>query len=272
MSPTPASPPGAPGIQEEPQGAERTVRTHVPSSIGGAPVSYVVMLASVVAVLSFIPFSLAFASGGSFPMAQGVYPLTGWLLGPVAGMTASGLGALAGVFLAPHTAGIPWITVGGAVLGAGFASCIVARGRRALGLAASLLGVGVLVAYFQQATEGYGVRPGVFLAAYVSHLGALTLFVLPTRRWIGRLIASPDLRRVWFGLFLGTWSATGIMMLCESFTAYSLLHWPSQLFLVFAGIVPVEEAARSTIGAVVGTGVIAGLRALSLMRPPGARY
>ena len=259
-------------IPEAPVGAPRTVRLQGPASLGGAPVAYVVMMAAVIAVLSFIPFSVALAGGSSFPMSQGVYPLTGWLLGPWAGIVASAMGALVGVFLAPHTAGIAWITIGGAGLGAGIAGCIVAGGRRLAGLAASLAVAAACGLFYRHAVHDNGVRPALFVAAYASHAVSVALFLLPTRRWIGRLIASPQLGRVWIGLFLGTWCATGIMMFTESLVSYYLLNWPGQLFVVFVGIIPFEQAARAAIGAVVGTGVIAGLRALSLIKPAGARY
>jgi hypothetical protein len=261
-----------PAAPSEPLGPERTVRLLGAASVGGAPVAYVVVLGAVVAVLSFIPFSVALSAGGSFPMAQGVYPLMGWLLGPAGGAVASAMGSLVGLFLAPHTAGIPWLTVGGAATGALFAGCIVARGRRALALGAVLLVAGETWLFSHHATVANGVRPGIFLLAYLAHFAAMVLFLLPTRRWIGRLIESPDLGRVWLGLFLGTWCATSLMMFSESFVSYWLLNWPSPLFVMFIGIIPLEEAARSGIGAVIGTGVIAGLRSIALPRPPGARY
>lgn len=259
-------------VPPAPLGPERTVKLLDSASVGGAPIAYVVVLAAVVAVLSFIPFSVALSAGSSFPMAQGVYPLMGWLLGPAGGAAASGLGAPVGIFLAPHTAGIPWLTVGGAALSALVAACLVARGRGTLALALLLLLAAEAVLFYRHATGANGVRPAVFLLAYLAHFAALALFLLPTRRWIGRLVESPDLRRVWIGLFLGTWCATGLMMFTESFVSYYLLNWPGPLFVMFIGVVPLEQAARSGIGAVIGTGVIAGLRSISLLKPPGARY
>ena len=87
-----------------PTGPERRVEFIDSASIAGAPVAYVIVLAAVVAVLSFIPFSIVLSGGSSFPMAQGVYPLTGWLLGPWAGAVASGTGALVGALAAANAA------------------------------------------------------------------------------------------------------------------------------------------------------------------------
>lgn len=256
-----------------PAGPERNVEFLGSASIAGAPVAYVIVLSAVVAVLSFIPFSIVLSGGSSFPMAQGIYPLTGWLLGPWAGMAASGIGALVGVFLAPHTAGIPWLGVSGAMLSALCAGCMT-PGRRhwKLGLAAAVVAVASPLLYGDHAVNANGVPLLAYLLAYPTHFLAVALFLLPTRRWIGRLVASPHLKRVALGLFLGTWSAAGIMMITESMISYYLFNWPGELFYMFAGVVPVEHTMRSGIGAVVGTGVIAGLRAMSLVKPRDASY
>ena len=239
------------------------------TDIGGARVSYVVVLGAVIGVLSFVPFSIALSAGSSFPMAQGVYPLTGLLLGPWGGAVASALGSLVGVFLAPHTAGLPWLTVAGSALGAMAAGCLVSRGNRILGLGISAWVLLEVLMFQVHAVGSNGVRLSVFCEAYAAHGVAILVFVLPTRRMVAALIESSDLRRVWLGLFIGTWCASGIMMLSESFVSYYLFNWPEALFRLFTGLIPIEQAARSGIGAVIGTGVISGLRALSLLEGSG---
>ena len=179
---------------------------------------------------------------------------------------------MVGIFLAPHTAGIPWLTVAGAASAALFAGVIVPRGRNGLWAA---LGAGVLLVvalYWHQAVNRNGVAPRTFVAAYLVHAGALLLYGTPLRRLMAHLIHSAGLRRVAVGLFLGTWCATSLMMLGESMVGYSLLNWPAELFVMFAVVVPVETAVRSGIGAVVGTGVIAGLRAMALIRAREASF
>jgi hypothetical protein len=256
-----------------PLGPEREVTFIGGATIGGAPVSSVIVLAAVVAVLSFIPFSIALSAGSSFPVAQGVYSLTGWLLGPWAGAVTSGTGALVGVLLAPHTAGVPWITVGGAAAGAIFAGAIVpGKSRRPLAFAVALVLLVEVVLFTRHAVVVNGVRPLVFFLGYLTHFAAMALFILPTRAWMGRLIASPDLKQVALGLFLGTWTAASLMMFSESMVSYLIFNWPGELFVLFAGIVPLEHAARSAIGAIVGTGVISGLRAMALVKPREAAY
>lgn len=256
-----------------PAGPERRVEFLGSAAIAGAPVAYVIVLSAVVAVLSFIPFSIVLSGGSSFPMAQGVYGLTGWLLGPWAGAVAAGTGSLVGAFLAPHTAGMVWLSVGGAMLAALCGGCLV-PGRRhwKLGVAVSVVAMAAPLLYGDHAVNANGVPLHVYLIAYPTHFVAVGLFVLPTRRWIGRLVASPDLKRVAVGLFLGTWSAAGVMMITESMISYYLFNWPGELFYMFAGVVPIEHTMRSGIGAVVGAGVIAGLRAMSLVKPRDAAY
>lgn len=256
-----------------PLGPERPVTFIGGASIGGAPIAYVIVLSAVIAVLSFIPFSLALSAGSSFPVAQGVYSLVGWLLGPYAGAGASGTGALVGVLLAPHTAGVPWVTVAGAASAALFAGAIApGPQRRPLALVLSAVILVEAALFTHHAVVANGVRPVVFFVSYLAHWAAIALFILPTRGWIGAQLASPDLKRVALGLFLGTWISAGLMMFSESMVTYYMFNWPGELFVMFAGIVPIEQAARSTIGALIGMGVISGLRAMSLVRPAGATY
>lgn len=256
-----------------PSGPERRVVFLGSAAIAGAPVAYVIVLSAVVTVLSFIPFSIVLSAGSSFPMAQGIYPLTGWLLGPWAGAVAAGVGAIVGIFLAPHTAGIPWVTVNGAMIAALCAGAMVPGRRRwRLGLVLSLLAVVQPLLFAEHGINANGVPLHYLLLAYPTHILAVILFVLPTRRWIGGLILSPDLKRVALGLFLGTWTAASVMMMGMSLISYYLLNWPGELFLMFAGVVPIEHTIRSGIGAVVGTGVVAGLRAMALVKPREASY
>lgn len=253
-------------------GREREIVFHDAASIGGAPVAYVIVLATVIAVLSFIPFSIVLSGGSSFPMAQGVYSLNGWLLGPWAGFVSSVVGSLVGVFLAPHTAGIPWLAVSGAGLAALVAASLHPTGRNRLWAAISLLVLFGWFSFYHYAVTLNGVKPAVFFLCYLTHLSSTLLFLFPTRRWIGRALRSPDLKKVAVGLFFGTWISASLMMFYMSWLSYILLTWPEEVFYIFFVMVPLENAARSVIGAVIGTGVIAGLRSMALVKPPHASF
>ena len=257
-----------------PSGEEREVKYLEGATIDGAPVAYIIVLAAVVAALSFIPFSVVLFSGGSFPMSQGVYPLVGWLLGPIAGAAAGGIGSLLGVFLAPHTAGIPLVTIFGAMFGSLAAGAIGRGGRRALWpwvLAFSLVELGL---YLGRATLHNGVHPRTAILSSAVDWSAVLLFALPTRtlcaRWIGS--ASPQKGRLVAGLLLGTWMGAGMAHLTQATLAYYLLDWPEPVWVALIPVIPIENLARCLIGVVIGSGVISGLRAIGLVKARRALY
>jgi hypothetical protein len=257
-----------------PSGEEREVKYLEGATIDGAPVAYIIVLAAVVAALSFIPFSVVLFSGGSFPMSQGVYPLVGWLLGPIAGAVAGGVGSLLGVFLAPHTAGIPLITISGAAFGALVAGAMGSRGRRPLWpwvLVFSLVELGL---YLGRAILHNGIHPRTAILSSAVDWSAVLLFALPTRtlcaRWIGS--PSPKKGRLVAGLLLGTWMGAGMAHLCHATLAYYLLDWPEPVWVALIPIIPIENLARCLIGVVIGSGVITGLRAIGLVKARRALY
>ena len=113
-----------------PAGEERKVEFLGGAAIDGAPVAYIVVLAAVIVALSFFPFSVILASGGSFPMSQGIFGLVGWILGPIAGAVAAGIGVLIGGFLAPHTAGVLVVSIITGMTGAFAAGSMVVGDKR----------------------------------------------------------------------------------------------------------------------------------------------
>jgi hypothetical protein len=261
-------------MSQRPAGEEREVRPLGGSTIDGAPVTYVVALAAVVAALSFVPFSVILAAGGSFPMSQGVYALVGWILGPVAGAIAAGIGRLIGVFLAPHTAGpVPLASVWGAVI-AGFAAGAMAlrEKRRNWWIPLSVLFVVEFALFIGRAVLLNGVGVGVAVLNSIVNWSSIVLFVLPTRTLVARWLRSRNLGLVSAGLFLGTWMIAGISHLSVTVILYFLLNWPEEVWITLIPIIPVENLSRCLIGAVIGTGVIAGLRAIGLVKAAEAVY
>ena len=71
------------------------------AAIDGALIAYIIVPASVVTVLAFIPFSIVLVLGKGILLSQSIYPLLGWLLSSLTGALASGIGTLIGIFLAP---------------------------------------------------------------------------------------------------------------------------------------------------------------------------
>lgn len=256
-----------------PSGEEREVKFLGGASIDGAPVAYIIVLAAVVAALSFVPFSVVMASGGSFPMAQGVYSLVGWVLGPIAGAVASGIGALIGVFVAPHTAGVAPVTVYGAVVAA-FAggTMVLGKERSKWWIIAAVIGVGSLLFFFGRAFFTNGVSLKAVLLGGAGQWVGVLLFCLPTRNLFARWIAGKNIGMVALGIFFGTWATFAVSHVAQSAITYYMYNWPEEVWMLLAGIVPVEYVSRCLIGAVIGAGVIAGLRAIGIVKPKYATY
>ena len=256
-----------------PAGEEREVKFLGGAAIDGAPVAYIVVLAAVVTALSFIPFSVVLASGGSFAMAEGIFPLVGWVLGPIAGAIASGIGRLIGVFLAPHTAGVPAVTVWSAMVGSFTAGSMVLAGKRkSWWIWLTILFVIMFLLFAGRAVvqNGVGIWPAIW-GSFLDWSGIL-LFALPTRTLAARWLKSPNIGLVAAGLFLGTWMVTGVTHLSAAVFTYYMFNWPEEVWITLIPIIPVENLFRCLIGTVIGTGVIAGLRAIGLVKPSEALY
>lgn len=261
-------------MSQRPLGEEREVRFLGAAAIDGAPVAYVIVLAAVVAALAFIPFSVILAAGGSFPMSQTVYPLVGWILGPIAGAIASGVGRLIGVFLAPHTAGpFPAASIWGAAI-ASFAAgaMVLGKERRRWWIPLSLLFVIELLLFIGRAIllNGVDVRWAI-LTSFVNW-SSILLYALPTRTLFAHWINSERIGLVSAGLFLGTWVIAGISHLSVTVILYFMLNWPEKVWITLIPVIPTEHLFRCLVGTVIGAGVIAGLRAVGLVKPAEAIY
>lgn len=256
-----------------PMGEERKVEFLGGASIDGAPVAYIVVLAAVITALAFIPFSVVLASGGSFPMNQGLFGLVGWVLGPIAGAVASGIGALIGVFVAPHTAGVWPVTVVGGLVTSFAAGCMVISGARKnwwIGVAG--LGIVSLCVYLGRAIFVNGITLQSAILGSIVNWSAILLLILPTRVMIAKWISSSNYGLVALGLALGTWLSFGIAHTCQNAITYTMFNWPEEVWLFLIPLIPFEFAMRCAIATVIGTGVIAGLRAIGLVKPPHAIY
>lgn len=259
--------------KDRPRGQEREVSTGGGASLDGAPVSYVVVLAAVCAALAFIPFSVILALGSSFPLSQAVFPLVGWILGPIAGAVASGVGALIGVFVAPHTAGVPVVRVLGAMV-ASFVAGSMGPGshRRGWWVPVTAVGVVCVLLFGGRAVLVNGVDVGVVIAGMFINWSALLLFALPTRTLIAKWIGSAKLGWLALGLGLGTWLSAGMAHLVQGAITYWMFNWPQDVWVTLIPIIPVENALRALVGMIVGAGVIASFRATGLVKPREAVY
>jgi len=258
-----------------PSGEERKVVSAGGAAIDGAPIAYIVTLAAVVAVLTVIPIPITFVvgTGRNFPMSQGVYPLMGWLLGPLAGALTDGIGALVGLMINPQNTSSLLASLLGAAMGGLAAGSMRGEGRRRrwwLPLTAVFVifyGLYAGRAVFVNRAVWWHVLLGSFING-----SALLLFALPTRTFFARALADANLRRVAVGLFGGTWMIAGLVHLSTGWLVYWQINWPNTLWLVFAGAAPFEHIARCIIGTVIGVGVISGLRVIGLVKPAEAAY
>jgi hypothetical protein len=260
-------------MSQVPAGKEREVEFLGGASIDGAPVAYIVVLAAVVAALCFIPFSVVMASGGSFPMAEGIFPLVGWILGPIAGAVASGIGRLIGVFAAPHTAGVPAVSVWMAMVGSFAAGSMVLKGdRKKWWIPLTIFFVVEWLLFAGRAMVQNGVSVWGAIAGSFLDWSGILLFALPTRTLASRWIKSKNIGLVAAGLFLGTWIITGISHVSSAVITYFMFNWPEDVWVMLIPIIPVENIFRCLIGTVIGTGVIAGMRAIGVVKPEEAIY
>jgi len=261
-------------VSERPAGEEREVRALGGAAIDGAPVAYIVVLAAVVTALAFIPFSVILGPGSNFPMSQSIFPLVGWILGPTAGAIAGGIGRLVGVFLAPHTAGpVPVASVWGAALASFAAGSMVLGGKRKnWWIPLSVLFIVEFLLFIGRAILVNGVGVSVAILNSFVNWSSIVLYVLPTRTLFARWINSQDKRLVAAGLFLGTWMVAGISHLSVTVILYFMFNWPPEVWATLIPIIPFEHLFRCLVGAAIGTGVIAGLRAIGLVKPTEAIY
>lgn len=259
---------------EQPRGTERIIVNNKSAAIDGAPIAYIVVLASVVTALAFIPFSIQLGLGGSFPMYQGILGLIGWVLGPIAGAIVSGVGALIGAFIAPHTSTVWFVSVIGAVV-ASFAAGTMMVGnerRKHWWVGVTLLTVIALMIFLGRAIFVNGIALQWAILATFVNWSALLLFIFPTRTLVAKWIGSKKVSRIAAGLALGTWICYGLAHTFQGAITYTMFNWPEEIWVGLSTIIPIEFMARAGIAAVIGTGVIVGLRAIGLVKPTEAIY
>jgi hypothetical protein len=197
----------------------------------------------------------------------------GWVLGPIAGAVATAIGRLIGVFLAPHTAGVPAVSVLAAATGSFAAGAMVLAGKRkGWWVWLTVLFVIAFLLYAGRAVVQNGVTLYAAIAASFLDWSGILLFALPTRTLFARWINNKNLGLTALGLFLGTWMIAGVTHVTATVFTYFMFNWPQEVWVTLIPIIPFENLMRCLIGTVIGTGVIAGLRAIGLVKPTQAIY
>ena len=255
-----------------PEGEEREVKISGGVSVDGTPLNYIVVLAAVVTVLAFIPFSITIGSGGLFPISQGIFPLIGWLLGPLAGAITSGVGTIIGIFLAPYTAGIPLISIWGAIIASFTAGVMSSRKENTYWRFGLILVFAIELLLYTNHAFSNGVPLSVIVAGSFVNWSGVLLFSLPTCSLIAQCINNQKPFLVTVGVFLGTWMIMGLSHLSQVVITYYMFNWPEETWFFLTPIILLENLIRSLIGVFIGVRVILGLRAIGLMKPKQATY
>ncbi len=260
---------------DTPKGEERRVELARGAAIDGAPIAYVIVLAAVVAVLSFIPIpiSAVLGLGGTFPLSQAIYPLVGFILGPWAGALAAGVGRLIGVFIAPHTASTGLLSTVVAVVTAWAGGILVQRKRNEWLFAC--MWILFLLAFIAYVGRGLAidVDPGLALRSTFINWFSLILWLLPTRNLARAWIANENAAKLAAGLAVATWVVNTSSFLVANALFYNLLfRWPAIQWQALTLLAPIEHLFRVVVGTVIGVGVILGLRAIGLVKPEKAGY
>jgi hypothetical protein len=166
------------------------------------------------------------------------------------------------------------VTVIGAIVASFAAGCMSAQNekRKAWWLGVSVVTALALVIYLGRAIFINGIHLQWAIFASFVNWSSLMLFILPTRTLVVKWIGSKNIGLVALGLALGTWICFGLAHTISSAITYIMFNWTEEVWVMLSSVIPVEFLSRCAIGAVVGTGVIAGLRAIGLVKPTEGIY
>ncbi len=216
---------------------EREFTRRSASSIVGAPLSWVALLGALTGVGSLIPVLMYTGGGGYASLSQVIlFPVTGMLLGPWAGLVAGLIGGLIGLFIAP--AAFPMGPMDVILSGAGPAlvAGLLARRWRWLMLAWWGLGLALVYAFpyrWPGPAQGFASppEPAYLLSYWYVLLGCVVWIAwafTPVGRWVYR--GRPAALQV-AGFLLAAWiAATAHRPIWQQPYAYAL-KWPPEMTL-----------------------------------------
>jgi hypothetical protein len=257
---------------ESPRGEKREVSGLGGVTIGGTPVSYVAIMAAIVAVLAFVPASVVVGGmGGGWPLHDAIHPLVGLLLGPIAGPIASVVGILIGNAIAPYTNLGPWSFMIG--LMSAFSVGMVTQRGKWYWLVPWLITLVFHVVYYFLATN-YGISPGMWFSNVFTVTIALILIAIPqVRDWAVRTVKESSVGwqmgvALYIIFFFG--STAGIQ--ANWTPGFATAPWPAEVWPALIIIILLERVVFTLVGVIVGLGVIAALRRSSFVKPKLAGY
>src|SRR5262245_28098251 len=255
-----------------PRGERREVSGLGGVTIAGTPISYVAIMAAIVAVLAFVPASVVIGGmGGGWPLHDAIHPLVGLLLGPIAGPIASVIGMLIGNAIAPYTNLGPWSPLMG-LMSAFSVGMVVQRGKMYCLIPWIITLVLHVVYYFL--VVNYGISPGLWFSNAFTVTVALILIAIPQiRNWSVITVQESNVSRqtgvaLFVIFFFG--STAGIQVIWTP--AFATNPWPAEVWTPLVVIILLERVVFTLIGVIVGLAVIAALRRSSYIRPQMAGY
>ncbi len=98
---------------------------------------------------------------------------------------------------------------------------------------------------------------------------ALLLWASPLRVLAVRWLRGP---RLVAGLAFVTYVATTAVNTVNATVEYFRLGWPAEVWVVLAPLIPLERLGLTAVGALIGVGVIRGLRQVNLVKATEAGY
>ena len=236
--------------------------------IFGCPISYIALMAAVVAVLQLIPFSVVLGPGVSFPLSLAVTPLVGILLGPWAGALAVLIGSAIGVMIAPHTAWLGPITPL-IMVAAPLASGLITTSRRYIVGAYFILATIVWLVLFL-ATNGFPTEhPTAILQPWRYLVPGILLFLPKINGKAVRFLQSERRLALGVGLAYLIWIGSQADHTLSSIIGNLILfQLPEEVWsFLTLYIIGAERGALALVGTVIGIGVILGLRHMGLAKP-----
>ncbi len=258
---------------EAPRGEKREVSGIGGVAIAGTPVSYVAIMAAIVAVLAFVPASVVVGGmGGGWPLHDAIHPLVGFLLGPIAGPIASVVGMLVGNAIAPYTNLGPWSPLMG-LMSAFCVGMIVQRGNKWYWFIPWII-VAVLHVIYLVLALNYGIGFGLWMSNVFTVTIALVLIAIPQiRNWSVAALKEPVISwrmgvAMYIIFFFG--STAGIQAIWTP--GFATNPWPAEVWPVLIPIILVERVVFTLVGTIVGLGVVAALRRSSFVKPATAGY
>lgn len=255
-----------------PRGAKREVSGLGGVTIGGAPISYVAIMAAIVAVLAFVPASVVIGGmGGGWPLHDAIHPLIGLLLGPIAGPIASVIGMLIGNAIAPYTNLGPWSPLMG--LMSAFSVGMVAQRGKMYWLIPWLITLVLHIAYYFLAVN-YGISSGLWFSNVFTVTVALILIAIPqVRNWAVQTIQDSQVSwQMGVALFIVFFFGSTAGMQAIWTPGFATNPWPAEVWPPLVVIILAERVVFTLVGVLVGLGVIAALRRSSFVKPKMAGY